>query len=869
MSIPKEPRQQMINIMYLVLIALLALSVSAEILNAFKVVNRGITNSNEAINDQIVATLAAFEDKVAKNEDPEAAAYLATAQSASDVTGELTAYIDEIEEILKEESGVDPITGELNENEDQDTPSRVMIGNNKDGKGYELEEKINAFRDKYVDLFKKFKKPGIKSDIEYISRAMPLNAEVPENQDGIVEKDWPNYNFYQMPMAGALTLLNQIRNDAIATEAMVVQRFSEKVGGVNRKITFDKMKVVTIPSSKSVFEGDPFELEVFLASTTNDEEPNIIVNGQKVGVQANGKGVYRASTNGQLGKKRVTGTMAIADGSGGVKSIPFSTEYTIKPRPKKPSNAPEIEAARLAKELDSKKVLLSRTERELNELKRLQKQEIDPKEVERLRKKVVDLEQRIPKDDPRKELLALQRQFKQLQTEKSQLQTEKNQLQQQIPQKDNSKQELAQVRQQLKDLEKRNNELLKKVPKNDPRKELEQVRQRLAQVEREKTQLAAKVPKNNPQNQINDLQNQLKKLEERNKQLASKVPKNDPRAEIDKIRRELDQVKKQNRDLASKVPKNNPQRQITDLQNKLKELERRNKDLASKVPKNNPKAELDKIRRELDQVKRENQQLKRPDPQLAKLVDENKRLKASQKNVAQIQGLENKIKQLEQEKRNKPKAPNNKAEIQKLQREIERLKKERKPVGVVSADKMNVFYIGVDNPITVSVSGVSQQQVKASLNTGSLRPAGGAGQYVAQVPPPAGKRTSVNLTVGGQVIDRKEFRIKRVPDPVPEVGGKAGGVLGTGEMKAQRGLIARLKDFDFDARFEVLGFEMTLAEKGQDLLIVTNKGPRFNDKSKTLLGKAKVGSIYYFDNIKVKGPDKATRKLPSISFKIR
>ena len=867
MSIPKEPRQQMINIMYLVLIALLALSVSAEILNAFKVVNRGITNSNQAINDQIVATLAAFEDKVSKNEDPEAEAYLASAQSAGDVTGEMITYLDELEELLKQESGVDPITNELKRNEDQDTPSRVMIGTNKDGKGYELELKIKEYRDKYVDLFQKFKKPGIKSDVEYLKRAMPLNAEVPENEDGIVEKDWPNYNFYQMPVAGALTLLNQIRNDAIATEAMVVQRFSEKVGGVNRKITFDKMKAVAVPNSQTIIEGDPFELEVFLASTTNDETPNITINKQKVAVQANGSGTYRTIAQG-IGTKRVTGTVAIADGAGGVKSIPFSTSYTVKPRPKKPSNAPELEVVRLEKELQSKNVLLGRSERELADLKKLQNQEIDPKEVERLRKKIKDLEQRIPKDDPRKELLALQREFKKLQTEK-------NQLAQQVPKKDNT-QELAQVRQQLKDLEKRNNELLQKVPKNDPRKELEQVRQKLAQVEKEKRDLAAKVPKNNPQKLITDLQNQLKNLEKRNNELAAKVPKNDPRQQLNDLNAKLAKLEKQNRDLASKVPKNNPQKVINDLKNQLKDLDRRNKDLASKVPKNDPRKEFDQIKRKLAEVEKQNQQLKRenaqnkkPDPQLAKLFDENKRLKASQKNVAQIQGLEQKIKQLEQEKRNKPKTPDNKAQVQKLKSEIERLKKERKPVGVVSADKMNVFYIGVDNPITVSVSGVAQQQVKASMNVGSLRPAGGAGQYVAQVPPPAGKRTSVNLTVGGQVIDRKEFRIKRVPDPVPEVGGKAGGVLGTGEMKAQRGLIARLKDFDFDARFEVLGFEMTLAEKGQDLLIVTNKGPRFNSKSKTLLGKAKVGSIYYFDNIKVKGPDKATRKLPSISFKIR
>ena len=55
MSIPKEPRQIMINLMYLVLTALLALNVSNEILNAFKVLAKGIQDSNITINDKTKA----------------------------------------------------------------------------------------------------------------------------------------------------------------------------------------------------------------------------------------------------------------------------------------------------------------------------------------------------------------------------------------------------------------------------------------------------------------------------------------------------------------------------------------------------------------------------------------------------------------------------------------------------------------------------------------------------------------------------------------------------------------------------------------------------------------------------------------------
>ncbi|WP_350340090.1 hypothetical protein [Paraflavitalea speifideaquila] len=64
MGLPKEPRQKMINMMYLVLTALLALNVSSEILNAFKVVNTSIANSNAVITEKTNLTYTSFSEKL-------------------------------------------------------------------------------------------------------------------------------------------------------------------------------------------------------------------------------------------------------------------------------------------------------------------------------------------------------------------------------------------------------------------------------------------------------------------------------------------------------------------------------------------------------------------------------------------------------------------------------------------------------------------------------------------------------------------------------------------------------------------------------------------------------------------------------------
>ncbi|MBK8442290.1 MAG: hypothetical protein IPL35_02255 [Sphingobacteriales bacterium] len=91
MSIPKEPRQQMINIMYLVLIALLALNVSNEIINAFKMLDKGIQDSNVSVDKKVSNSMRAFEEAVKKN--PSGQKFLDAAGQANKYADEFVAYV--------------------------------------------------------------------------------------------------------------------------------------------------------------------------------------------------------------------------------------------------------------------------------------------------------------------------------------------------------------------------------------------------------------------------------------------------------------------------------------------------------------------------------------------------------------------------------------------------------------------------------------------------------------------------------------------------------------------------------------------------------------------------------------------------------
>lgn len=189
-------------------------------------------------------------------------------------------------------------------------------------------------------------------------------------------------------------------------------------------------------------------------------------------------------------------------------------------------------------------------------------------------------------------------------------------------------------------------------------------------------------------------------------------------------------------------------------------------------------------------------------------------------------------------------------------------------VAVVSADKMNVFYIGVDNPVSASITGIRKDQTKVSMTGGTIT--GNGGSYIVRVNSPGDATVNVSgpKATGGTYNGSVKFRIKRIPDPIAKLGNKAGGAMGSGEMRAQRGVLAILENFDFEARFDVLGFEMTYAKPRQDLQVITNQGPTFGGSAQGMIKQASVGDIYYFDNIRVKGPDGTTRKLPTMSFKI-
>lgn len=186
----------------------------------------------------------------------------------------------------------------------------------------------------------------------------------------------------------------------------------------------------------------------------------------------------------------------------------------------------------------------------------------------------------------------------------------------------------------------------------------------------------------------------------------------------------------------------------------------------------------------------------------------------------------------------------------------------------VAADKMNVLYAGVENPITISAAGIPSATIKVEATGTRLQRESGSA-YIA-VPERPGKAI---ITVAGAGLPpvNFEYRVKKIPDPTLELARKRGGTLPAGTFRAQQGIIPVLENFDFQARCEVVGFELVRKPAQADIAVARNSGARFTGQARRLIDAAERGDTYYFNDVKVRcpGDNGPARELNSLIFKIR
>ena len=197
-------------------------------------------------------------------------------------------------------------------------------------------------------------------------------------------------------------------------------------------------------------------------------------------------------------------------------------------------------------------------------------------------------------------------------------------------------------------------------------------------------------------------------------------------------------------------------------------------------------------------------------------------------------------------------------------------------------DKMNVFYIGVPNPISISAAGYSVEDVYLELPAGSgATQTGEKGHFEIKATKPANKLNPLLIDIYAKSKDPKgspskistiPIRVKFIPDPIAKVGGIQSGPMKVGTFRIQIAPVAELKDFDFDAKFIITSFTFNMIQKESGAYLtykVSSNNPggvRFSDNADVAkaMSKAKVGDKIFIEEIRAKGPDGTPRNLSSI-----
>ncbi len=192
-----------------------------------------------------------------------------------------------------------------------------------------------------------------------------------------------------------------------------------------------------------------------------------------------------------------------------------------------------------------------------------------------------------------------------------------------------------------------------------------------------------------------------------------------------------------------------------------------------------------------------------------------------------------------------------------------------KPSAVVSPDAMNVLYIGVDNPISVSAPGIPNENLIVSGTGVTINKSGN--KYIARVSNTGEAVVNVSAKVDGktQNIGSSTFRVKRIPKPTARMAGKTGGRISGAQLRGQNVISAALDNFEFDARFSISKFNMYITKPRVDPIgPYQASGSTFSAQMKTGLAGVTPGSVVMIYDIVGVGPDGVAQNLDPITFQV-
>jgi len=310
---PVSPRQKMINLMYVVLMAMLALNVSTEVLNGFSIVEESLTRTtgnavkqNKAIYDNFEQQMKANPQKVKQWYDK--------AQMVHRLSDSIYVLAGDLKQAIAiEADGDDGDPQNLRNKEDLEAANQVMLAPGR-GRGAQLYDAVNHFRYRILQFVTD---PKMKQII-----SSNLSTDIP---DDVVRmgKNWQEYMFESMPAAAAVTLLSKLQNDVRYAEGEVLHTLEQNIDV--KDIRVNLLDAFVIPNSQTIVRGDRFSARIVMAAVDTTQVPEIYIGNRKVELR---DGVYE-TVCGRTGDFTLAGYMETVNGNGDRIRRDFSQKYTV------------------------------------------------------------------------------------------------------------------------------------------------------------------------------------------------------------------------------------------------------------------------------------------------------------------------------------------------------------------------------------------------------------------------------------------------------------------------------------------------------------------------------------------------------------
>ena len=312
----------MINLMYVLLMAMLALNVSTDVLKGFGIVSDSLQRTTKNAVKENRDIYSDFQ-KLAVQNPAKVKPWYDKALEVRAMADSLYNFADALKlAIARSADGKDASPEKLQNQEDLEAANHVMLGA-VNPKGKKLYDMINAFRN---GIMKYVTDPRQQAII-----ASDLSTDVPKNDNSLLGKNWQQYMFEDMPAVAAVTMLTKLQSDVRKAENQVLHSLRAQID--LKDVRVNQLNAYCLPESQTVYDGQPFRAHIFMAAVDTTQKPEIYVNGQRIGADGN----YGFTASG-VGEHSISGYILMKNTAGEMLRRDFTQKYTVLAPPQAASS---------------------------------------------------------------------------------------------------------------------------------------------------------------------------------------------------------------------------------------------------------------------------------------------------------------------------------------------------------------------------------------------------------------------------------------------------------------------------------------------------------------------------------------------------